>query len=39
MVHVTDLSNKPVNLTPSPLSAARVRFAGFGSYAAGYERR
>ena len=32
-------SNKPVNLTPSPRFAARVRSAGYASYAAGYESR
>ena len=32
-------SNKAVNLTPSPLLAAKVRFAGFACYAAGYESR
>ena len=33
------LRAKPVNLTPSPLFAARVRSAGFASYAAGYDGR
>ena len=31
--------NKTVNQTPSPLLAAKVRSAGFASYAAGYESR
>jgi hypothetical protein len=31
--------NKPVNLTPSPLLAAKVRFAGTACCAAGYESR
>ena len=30
---------KPVNLMSSPLLAAKVRSAGFASYAAGYESR
>ena len=31
--------NKTVNLTPSPLLAAKVRFAGTACSAAGYESR